>query len=159
MYNPTDLSVSNSPKGKWLKLALFTVVAIIGATRLWEGLEIHRTPSIIMGAAIIILSIFGCFQILRYRIILGESQVEQQSLFGSQQLLYTAVLQVKERKRILHLIGPTVTVRIRPDTDRFDEVAAKIASKLNALPVLRTEGNLSRWGIADRDDEGRLVRR
>ena len=40
-----------------------------------------------------------------------------------------------------------------------EEVAAKLSSKLNALPVLRTEGNLTRWGIADRDDEGRLSKR
>ncbi len=159
MYNPSELSVTFNPSGRWLKLGLFIVIAVIGGARLYEGLEIGKTPYILMGGAIIVLAIFGSLQIIRYRVLLTEGYIEQQSVFGQSRLMYTEILQAKERKRTLYLHGPTQTIRIRHDTDRRDEVIAKLAPKLNALPVLIVHGDLLNWGIKDRDDEGRLIRR
>lgn len=159
MSNFSELSVSFSPAGRWLKLGLFIVIAVIGGACLYAGIEIGKTPYILMGGAIIMLAIFGCLQILRYRILLTDGFIEQQSVFGQSRLMYAEILQAKERKRTLYLHGPTQTIRIRHDTDRRDEVIAKLAPKLNALPVLIAHGDLLDWGIKDRDEEGRLIRR
>lgn len=158
MYS-NELSVTYSPGRRWLNLLLFAVIMVLGGLRLYEGIENDKTPTIIYGLAFIALSVFGALQLLRYRVIVGDGYIEQHALFGGGRLVYTEVLQAKERKRTLNLIGPTQKVQIRQDIERFDEVTKKIAEKLNALPVLRTEGDLTKWKIADRDDEGRLIKR
>lgn len=159
MYNPSELSVTFSPAGRWLKIGLFVAIAVIGGARLYEGFEAGKTSLMVLGGAVIVLAGFGCLQILRYRVNLSDGFIEQQSIFGGNRLMYTEILQAKERKRTLMLYGPTQTIRVRPDIDRRDEVIAKLSAKLNALPVLRVDGNLTHWGIIERDDEGRLVRR
>ncbi len=159
MNYPSELSVTYTPGRRWFNLLLFLAVVIYGGLRLAEGVKLNHTPSMLSGGALIVLAIFGTLQLLAYRVIVTEQQVEQKSLIRGGKLLFTEVLQAKERKRMLFLFGPTQKVRIRPDIERFDEVTKKIAEKLNALPVLRTEGDMSKWGIADRDDEGRLIRR
>lgn len=159
MYNPTELNVTYTPGRRWFNLILFVAVVVYGGMRLADGIKLNHTPSMLTGGALIAMAIFGSLQLLLYRITVTEQEVEQKSLFLSGKLLFAEVLQAKERKRMLFLHGPTQKVRIRPDIERYDEVTKKIAEKLNALPVLRTEGDLSKWGIADRDDEGRLIKR
>lgn len=159
MYNPSEVSVTYTAGRRWFNLLLFAAVVVYAGFRLAEGIKLNHTPTILSGGALIVMAIFGTLQLLAYRVIVTEQQIQQKSLIRGGTLLFAEVLQAKERKRMLFLQGPTQKVRIRPDIERFDEVTKKIAEKLNGLPVLRTEGNLSKWGIADRDDEGRLIKR